>query len=180
MRSFKDSKGRSWNVELTVDSVEMVKQRLAINVLDIADQESELLSGLIAFPPTCGAILWVLCEDQAKAAGVSDVDFRRLLNGDAISDGTDALIDEVVSFSPRSRRTVLQAMFDRMRDVENKGAKLVLEQLNAPGLMEAAERRMRDKMEKHLAEVLGTRSSTAAGPPPESSESTPGASPGDS
>jgi hypothetical protein len=63
-------------------------------------------------------VLYVLVSDQADQAGVSDEDFGRTMRGDGVEAATNALLDEIVDFSPSRRRAILEPIIRRQREKE--------------------------------------------------------------
>ena len=200
MKTFQDSKNRTWRIELNCDNVAAIKETVGVNVLDIAEKDSELLKQLTDYPPMVAEIVFVAIQDQAATAGVDKTEFRRSLNGDAISAAWEGLLAEIVNFSPKSRRSLLAAVLDKQREVEEAATDLALARLNDPALkanlMAALETQIRGDIEKSLESLQRTNvesqmtnvqpptpapsapaSSTYVGSVPDWSASTPAATP---
>jgi hypothetical protein len=194
MHQFIDSKGRPWHLEINCDTVEEVKADCGVNLLDLADPDSNLLKELNIFPPLLAKLLFSALADQAKVKEVDAREFRRSMSGDAMTEATDALFAEIVLFCPKHRRSLLQAVLDKSREVEEAGVKLALNRLSDPQLqaqtLAAMDRqvtaRIRDALESldpsgPAKNPLVTGSSTSAGMPPDYSVSPlPALTPGDS
>jgi hypothetical protein len=182
MKTFHDAKKRPWRIELNCDNVEAVKSRCDVNVLDIEDPKSDLLQQLVEFPPLCCAIVEALIAEQLEEQGVAVKDFRQAMGGDAIGEALEGLREELVNFSPKSRRPLLRAVREKQRAVES-GLRLAMSSLENPALLEGAERQLRQKLREEMEKLLGpsdSESSTPVTRPPESSASTPADSPGGS
>jgi hypothetical protein len=175
MHSFSDSKGRTWNLELNVDVIELVKADCGVNLLDVADPDSDLLKELVAYPPLIAKLIFSALADQAKLREVDAREFRRSMNGDALQAAHDALLDEIILFSPSHRRNLLQAVRDKNREVEEAGTKLALTRLHDPELahqaLAAMDRQISERIKSALETLGATPSSTSAGPPPACSDS---------
>lgn len=99
---FKCKHGHEWNLELTVGAVEDVQRATGFD-LDAAIADTSKLVALITHTPRkLAEILWVLCEDQAKARDITPGDFGRSLTREAIDGAADALIAAIVLFYPRA------------------------------------------------------------------------------
>src|SRR5688500_13815045 len=95
MHTFKDINGREWQISLNGWIAGQLKKRLDFNVRDYqsimraADDPVLLLN-----------VLFVICEEQAKAADVTDEHFGKAMGGDTIDAATRAFLDEAVAFAP--------------------------------------------------------------------------------
>lgn len=181
MHSFIDSKGRPWQLEINVDVIEQVKIECKTNLLDIADPDSNLMHELVAFPPLIAKLLFSAMADQAKVKEVDDREFRRSMNGDTLQAAHEALLDEIILFSPKHRRRLLQAVREKNQEVEEAGVDLALTRLNDPALKDqtlaAMDRQVRMRIEESLRDLGQAESpseiglSTSAGTLPDSSDS---------
>ena len=192
MHPFTDSKGRPWQLEVNCETIEQVKAQCGVNILDIAVFDSDVAREIALFPPLLCKLLFSALAEQAKTKEVDDREFRRSMNGDAINAAHEALLDEIVLFSPKHRHQLLQAVRDKNREVEEAGLALALEKLNDPAMksraLEAMERQTRRQIEEALKALepltpenrSATGSSTSAGRPPDSSTGpVPALTPGD-
>ena len=190
MKTFSDSKNRTWQLEMNCDTVEQIKADCQVNVLDLLDPQSDLAREVAAFPPVIGKLLYAAVADQAKTAAVEDREFRRSMNGEALSQAYDALLEEIVNFCPRHRQRVAAAVLEKNRDVQEAAADLALAKLADPalktqimaGLEANLVQEMRAAMERIHPSALRSEieSSPAAGTPPDSSASPdPALTPGD-
>lgn len=182
MHAFRDGKQRTWKLEIHCDAVEEIQEKLGVNVLDLMDKDSSLLQQLTLFPPLVAKICLVAISEQLAASSIGEKEWRQTMTGDALSDATEALLAEIINFSPRSRRPLLQAVLDKNREVEQAGTDLALARINDPQLtsqiLAAVERRIAAEMrrsvellnnESSAAESSASESSTAAGTPPDCS-----------
>jgi hypothetical protein len=165
MAVFKDSKGREWTV--TVDTTTVKPVRAATEV-DLLDTSGRMLERLADEPSLLVDVLWVLCSDEAKQRGVSDVQFGQALVGDSIDAATTALMEAVTDFFPSRKRDVLRrasAMADRVRQ---KGTDMAMAKIDNPEL----EAKLLATMEAEMDEKLRTLLSRfdVATPTPESAE----------
>jgi len=159
MHEFLDSKGRPWHIEINLDTIELVKADCGVNVLDIADPDSDLLKELAVFPMLVGKILFAALSDEAKTKEVDAKEFRRSIGGEAFQKGYDALLDEVILFSPPRRRQILQAVRDKNREVEEEGISLAMQKLSDPNLktqaMEAMDRQLSQRIKEAIENLSG-------------------------
>ena len=138
MRQFTDTKERVWDVELNVRQMKRVRDVLGIDLVNVIQAgndgavATDTLDRVANDPILLVDILWVLCEGQAKAAGVTDDDFGSSLAGDSISDATRAFLDELVDFFPGARRLFLKKAVDLARKYETENAQMLEKALASP------------------------------------------------
>ena len=166
MRQFTDTKERVWDVELNVRQMKRVRDVLGIDLVNVIQAgkdgavATDTLDRVANDSILLVDILWVLCEGQAKAAGVTDDDFGSSLAGDSIADATRAFLDELVDFFPGARRLILKKAVGLARKYEMESAAAVAEALESP------------EFEERMKTLLSPR-----GGSPESPESTQAPSP---
>lgn len=160
--------GREWVVEINVAQVKAVRTALGVDLLKIVDEKE--LGRLSEDPVELCNILYVLCRDQAKAAGLDDEGFGRMLAGDTIAAATDAFLAALVSFfpSPRLRQSLGQAL-QMAKRVKDKAEDLAAKRLDQT--LDQIERKVLSDVEGRLRseEEPGGLSGTT----PATSESTP-------
>lgn len=120
MKSFTDNSGRTWAVVINVDAIKRVRGLLHVDLLDL-----NVLDQLIRDPILLCDVVYAVCQPEAAARQVSDVDFGRAMAGDPIDQATKALLEDLADFSPSPRdranlKRVLDTtwkVMDRTRDV---------------------------------------------------------------
>ena len=138
MRQFTDTKDRAWDVELNVRQMKRVRDILGIDLVNVIQAgkdgavATDTLDRVANDPILLVDILWVLCEGQAKAAGVTDDDFGSSLAGDSIADATRAFLDELVDFFPGARRLFLKKAVDLARKYETENLEVLEKALASP------------------------------------------------
>ena len=164
MRQFTDTKERVWEVELNVRQMKRVRDALGIDLVNVIQAgrdgtvATDTLDRVANDPILLVDILWVLCEGQAKAAGVTDDDFGSSLAGDSISDATRAFLDELVDFFPGARRLFLKKAVDLARKYETENAEILEKALNSPEFEE--------RLKTSLRPPSASRESAASTPAP--------------
>ena len=114
MRTFKDNKGRTWEIALNVWQMKRLRDTLGIDLVNVIGTSADgnvrvdTIDRIASDPCLLVDILWVVCERQANAEGVKDEDFGASLAGDSIEDATRAFLDELVDFFPGARRLFLK------------------------------------------------------------------------
>ena len=173
MRTFRDNAGRNWNLALNVWTVKAVRDLLGVDLLDLgadrpAGHEKNLLLRLIGDPVLLVDVVYVLCKDQADAAGVTDEQFGRAMAGDVIDQATKGFLEDLADFTPSPRdraraRKVIDAtwtVIDRAQDLLDARAEKELSAATTAAL---------DAMKAASANIPGDSSTSS----PDSSESIP-------
>ena len=164
MRQFTDTKERVWDVELNVRQMKRVRDVLGIDLVNVIQAgkdgavATDILDRVANDPILLVDILWVLCEGQAKTAGVTDDDFGSSLAGDSISDATRAFLDELVDFFPGARRLFLKKAVDLARKFETENAQMLEKALASPEFEE--------RLKTSLRPPAVSRESAASTPAP--------------
>lgn len=164
MASFVDSSGRPWSVEITVATVKAVRSALGIDLLGVFG--GTLLADLVADPTKVIDVLFVVCEDQARALGIDDLAFGRLFSGPVLEGAVAAFMEALIGFFPSATdRRNLGEVLRRATAVAERAGALAAARLE-DGVVEA-------EVEKalHLPPGSCGGRSTAS---PGSADSTPG------
>ena len=166
MRQFTDTKERVWDVELNVRQMKRVRDVLGIDLVNVIQAgkdgavATDTLDRVANDPILLVDILWVLCEGQAKAAGVTDDDFGSSLAGDSIADATRAFLDELVDFFPGARRLFLKKAVDLARKYETENLEVLEKALNSPEF----EERLKTSLQPPAASRESAESTPAPSP----------------
>ena len=149
MRTFKDGKGRTWEVALNVWQMKRLRDTLGIDLVNVigtgpdGSVKVDLIDRIANDPVLLVDILWVLCEGGAKSAGVTDEDFGSSLAGDSIEDATRAFLDELVDFFPGARRLFLKKAVGLARRWSDETARTLKAALESPELEERLKTELR-------------------------------------
>jgi len=149
MHAFADNKGRQWSLVIDVPAIRDVRKALGVNLCDVV-AGGELARRLSTDMVLLVDVLYVLCMDQAVKANVSDQEFGRALVGDSIDAAETAMVEELISFSPRRRRAVLTPLLSALKTMGPEQVNTLIENLtrlsvngstssagNAPGSAES-------------------------------------------
>ena len=141
MHKFKDAGNKEWEIDFSLGMAAKLKDDLGIDVLDGGDS----LTKLATDPYTTANALYVICEEQAVKAGISDEQFGRLLKGDVIDSAAEALLAELVDFFPKRQREALRTMLASLTEMQDNAAKMGAEKL--------ASQAMKDMMSRELTKA---------------------------
>jgi len=116
VKRFKDGKGREW--DLIVHVGQMKKLR---DVLDIDLNKIDQPEGAKVFSDPCLFVdmLYVLCAEQCKERGITDVSFGEGMVGGSLDDAASAFIEALADFFPSHRSAILRAQMtkgEKIRD----------------------------------------------------------------
>lgn len=115
MRSFKDSKGRVWNIDLDCFSAEEVKLQTGVNLLSLNNQ---ILYEQLDDPITATSVLFVLCKSQAEAQHITRELFMRGFRGDSLEVAQNQLVGAIADFFPNQKGSNLLALLEEVRRVD--------------------------------------------------------------
>lgn len=104
MKTFTDTAGRTWTVCVNVDAIKRVRSLLDVNLLEVLDDGCKLLAQLHDDPVLLVDVLYALCQPQAEAQNVTDVQFGQAMSGDALLHANRALLEGLSDFFPSARR----------------------------------------------------------------------------
>ena len=149
MRTFKDNKGRTWEIALNVWQMKRLRDTLGIDLVNVIGTSADgsvrvdTIDRIASDPCLLVDILWVCVEEEAKAAGVTDEQFGRSLAGDAIEDATRAFLDELVDFFPGAKRLFLKKAVELSRKYAGEMTVALEKALEDPELERRVEESMR-------------------------------------
>lgn len=151
MPTFKDASAREWVLEVTVDDIRTVRERLKYDLVDISEDS---INKLYDDPVLLVDVIWLLCESQATGRKISDVEFGRSLKGDAIEEATAALLEAIADFFPGSRRSLLKKVISTTADMRVAVDGMAMEQISDPELVQRVLKATKTKMNSEVDNYL--------------------------
>ena len=161
MGKFADKENRSWEPEVNVVTIGRVRDSLGINLLELLLPENTLADRLTDLCLLVD-ILYLLCRDQAAAAGVNDLAFGRAMTSDGIEDGWAAVLEGVVLFSPRGLRPAHQKVLKKAKQYQAAAAEKIKTLMAGPEFDAMVDREIEKRLnprEKSPTESTGDASS---------------------
>ena len=116
MATFTDNSGRTWTVQVNVETIRRARAMVEVDLLDTAG--GEVLERLITDPVLLCDVLYALCKEQADQQGVTDEQFGRAMAGDVIDQATEALLEELSGFFPSRKRRLVRAALQKLDALE--------------------------------------------------------------
>ncbi|MBX3397486.1 MAG: hypothetical protein KF873_01985 [Gemmataceae bacterium] len=103
MAQYVDKAGETWTVDLDFGLIKQIQKETGVDFAAAMDGRGAGLSELLFAqdPGRLVAVLYVVCEAENK--GLSPEEWARRFNGPAIEAASEALIEAVADFFPRSR-----------------------------------------------------------------------------
>lgn len=131
---FKDSSGRDWKLKLNYGLILDVKDQTDLDLDALLSNPKVFAEIILANPKKLIELLWVICEEQAKAYDVTPRDFGRMFDRETLDTSTNALIESIVDFYQRSSagkviRNKLPEILRKMDDELEKAGKIQVEKL---------------------------------------------------
>lgn len=158
-QEFRDNQGRLWDVRVNVSTVKRARRLLGIDIPALIAEQARPLGELLADDCRLVDLLYVLCKDQADAAGVSDEQFGEAMFGDAIFHGRKAFLRAMRDFfRDRRVREALGKMIDAALLAEEK----ILERLEQQSKKVTPEK-IAVEMAATLQKRFGIKSTNAPG-----------------
>ena len=151
MQSFKDTEDREWNVEMHVSALNRVRKEIYINLSDVVN--TDLLEQLANDRRFLCKVVYAMVGPQRE--DVSEEQFSFAMGGDQLDAAFDALLAELVTFLPRSRRDVLKDTIAKMNELQELTVTKTLELLNS-GVLEEQVTAAMDKAGDELREKLAS------------------------
>lgn len=138
MRTFTDSKSRTWSIHIDVNTIRRVKALVGVDLLLAI--EGKLLHELAENPIMMVDTLFAVCQPQAQASGITDIEFAEALVGDAIDLALTALMEDLVAFFPKGKRQVLAALQINLNRVYQARTDLSMKRMEAIDLEKAIDK----------------------------------------
>lgn len=154
MTRFKDKNDKEWRIEITMGTIKTVRELLCIDLMESIkkDGESNLSFELMLNPEMLVDILFVVCMDQADAEKITDIQFAALMGGDAIELATEALLGEIVNFSPKLLRKPMMAAMAKSMEIMEAGAKHVTDRMASVNVQKILDKN-KASLDKHISSL---------------------------
>ena len=160
MPQFTDSTGRAWPIALTIGDARRIKRAGVLDLLN-PDRNDPTLVHRLHDTETVIDLVWLLVEPAATAAGVSEDDFLRALDGPAALRAEKALRETVSDFFRDRRDDQVKALETLGRLIEAEVA-VNLAVLDDPQTESQAQTYLREKRDTLLsaAQILPPQPAT--------------------
>lgn len=102
MKTFKDNKNRTWELEVNMFTVKKVIDLLGVNIVDL--KNDEVLARIKDDVIFVVDVLYVLCMEQVEKRNLTEEDFAKGLLGDSLENAVEAFIKAWTDFFPEATR----------------------------------------------------------------------------
>lgn len=168
MASFKDSKGRAWELPITHADVLRVKSVCGVNIYQFLEKEMAALRDLLGDPEKLVQVVFCLIEPAAVASGVEPEDFGKALDGPALEAMAEAFYQAVADFFPnRGAREALRKMIPkgkRAAEIMLERNLAALDSLSPERLADWDQARNQGASKEELRAILGSLPTTSSAP----------------
>jgi len=111
--TFADRLGGEWYVALDVGLCRDIKLAHGVDLANWIDGKAA--GRLYQDDETLVAVLWMLCQSQARDRDIDEEAFARLLNGDVLAAALTAIEEAVLGFTRPDRRELVRQAIETMR-----------------------------------------------------------------
>lgn len=166
MASFKDKDGREWELQMDALAILRIRERSGdpqFMVIQDEKQLQELANRLDADPYLRCLVIYELCKSQRDKRDVGEEAFYSDVLGspEAIDAATSALVEVLVSFTPRRMRGLLKVFAEQDRQQQEAIDKAV-EKLSNPKLAEELMTSLERKIDEEVQTMLTQLSSASS------------------
>lgn len=128
MKSFTDNTGRTWTLVVNVATIKRVRALCHVDLNSVIEVEegkpsTRLLELLSSDPVLLVDVLYAVCKPECDQKNVTDEDFGSAMAGDAITQATTALLDEIIDFFPEAKRLAFKKILSASRRFEEVAKK---------------------------------------------------------
>lgn len=116
MASFRDMKGRTWNVEVHAAAIKRVKAETGLFLPHLIDLSGEDAKKVLSDPIALFECLCSLLRPQLEQRGVSEEEFGEALDEASCVAAAEALLEAVIFFTRPQTRQVLQRAWAKVRE----------------------------------------------------------------
>jgi hypothetical protein len=130
MKQFKDASGKTWELDINVGSVEVVREVCKVDLTQLFGDGNQSLMRLFEEPSHLTTVLLCLLSltpSNFDKNGIDKAAFLKAMKGDALEQAANALVDDVIDFFPsRRQREVYRAAVNKLWETVNAGQDLAM------------------------------------------------------
>jgi len=130
MKTFTDTEGRPWTIDLNITTVKRIRSRLNIDLMKISDGDPPLVTVLQQDVILLCDVIYVAIEPVATALGVKDEQFGAALGGKAILDASEAFWGALQDFFQSQGKQALANVIEKAQAMQAAGMRAVLTEVN--------------------------------------------------
>ena len=148
--TFTDRHGKTWTITLDPVLLTQVKEHCGIKLTDL---KADPFLRLSSDPELLIAVLWILCEEEAKTRTLDYLGFAKSITGDQLDGIVTALEVAVINFCPSSMKSTLKSLLKENAQTQKRAMEMTTETLtrnrekNAAAMASSAEKRINRLLE---------------------------------
>lgn len=176
MRTFLDNQQQEWSI--TIDAPTILRVRAGTcdvanckhlvgsgcTGVDIGDPEESWRASCRRDVVLLVNTIYLVCQPEAHARGITDAGFGALIVGDAIKGATNAMDEAIADFFPEENRVILRALTAKDEEVRKLGMERALARINDPNLAKDFVAALEAQLDEEMKNLL-IRSSSATSSP---------------
>lgn len=142
MPNFQDSLGRTWSIDIDYAAVELVRQRMDVDILQVVEKDNALLIRLAQDDLFVIDVAVTLTEAQASAKGIDTQQLRAALTGEAISRAAEAIVQGISDFSRPPRGQVIRQTWETLMKAHESAVCKVMTALTSQTVTQQIDRQI--------------------------------------
>jgi len=115
MKTFADSAGRNWTIEINVATLQRVKGVTGIDLTKLIDAQGETFTKVVEDVFVMFDVLTALVQPQLDAQGMTTEQFGESLDETSLEGAVHALIEAVIDFFQEGKRMLLRRAFAKVK-----------------------------------------------------------------
>ncbi len=154
MAQFKDKNGEEWQINIDARKIQRIRADCDKNFLLNDSAQDSTYRRMQDDEVILCVVIYLLCEKQRESRATSDADFYANLDGDAIDNATEALLETILNFTRKKKRKVMKAVVEKSDSLEDKAMELAMAKINDPKLEEELLEKLKDRIDADVQKVL--------------------------
>ena len=139
MRTFTDTAGRTWTIQLNLGTAKRVRDTLNVDLLQPEQGDPPLLTRIGTDELLLGEVICCLLADQFEARKVTDADIRNSFDGATLLAAQKAFYEEIEDFFRQRGRLDRARMVATQKQVIEAAIKAVDQKLSAVDVEKAVQ-----------------------------------------
>jgi hypothetical protein len=130
MKTFKDNAGHDWNIALNIGTAMLVKDRLAIDLLQPEQGDPPLITRLGSDEYLLAEVISVLLESQFEAQKIDESQIYQFFDGPTFARAHEAFYEELIDFFQSRGRSDRATTVQKQMTMLLKGVKAVVTKID--------------------------------------------------
>ena len=130
MKTFKDNAGHDWNIALNIGTAMLVKDRLAIDLLQPEQGDPPLITRLGTDEYLLAEVISLLLESQFEAQKVDESQIYQFFDGPTFARAHEAFYEELIDFFQNRGRSDRATTVQKQMTMLLKGVKAVVTKID--------------------------------------------------